>query len=263
MWFMNWIHLLRLLTLEAKIWFLISILLELIKIIASVKKKSVKDSQLQRQRAPCLCVGDFWVITDEETLRLWEVKDNTSRKYHSSDSELYLLISYYWVCMCVCTFACMWGMCMHMCALSVEAWGWLIPWDRISQSNPELSATSRPAMPACPTSAFLPGAGNTGWHLHGFWGSDLWSSHLCSKCFNHLAISLTFLLFVYLQCHKLPLPFAYLVLVDTSPTTFLPTFPRSPSPLTPFYPQDFPVYFPFKHALLPYPLLFLKACFPF
>lgn len=162
MWFMNWIHLLRLLTLEANIWFLISILLELIKNIASAKKKSSEGFSAPVTAGAVFVCGDFWV-TDEETFRLWEVKDNTSRRHHSSDSELYLLLSYYFVCMCVCTFACMWGMCMPMCELSLEAWGCLIPWDRISQSNPELSGTPRPAMPACPTSALLSGAGSIGW----------------------------------------------------------------------------------------------------
>lgn len=113
MWFTNWIHLLRLLTLEAKIWFLISILLALIKKKKQMfkEKKSVKGSQLQWQQALCLCVGDSWV-TDEETLRLWEVKANTSRKYHSSDSELYLL-SYRFVCMCVYA-------CLHVCGACVS-----------------------------------------------------------------------------------------------------------------------------------------------
>lgn len=122
---------------------------------------------------------------------------------------------------CVCMFACMWGMCMHMCALSVEARGcqWLSSLITVTSfldtgslsptqsSVPHLDRLCQPSLPHLSLPSWSWNhrlAAVSTQHLHGFWGSDLWSSHLCSKCFNHWAISPTFLLFVYLQRHKLP-----------------------------------------------------------
>lgn len=53
----------------------------------------------------------YWVITDEETLRLWEVKDNTCRQYHSSDLSS---LSYYLITGCVCVYA-----RLHVCGACV------------------------------------------------------------------------------------------------------------------------------------------------
>lgn len=174
-------------------------------------------------------------------------------------------ISYYLItlCVCVCMYVCMYvgHVFAHVCTLCGGPrmpmvvfldHCHLIPWDRISQSNPELSATSRPAVPACPTSAFLPGAGTTGCLLclpsiYMASGDLTFGPHTCAAnaLITEPSLQLSCFSFTY-NVTSFPVPFACLVLVDTSPTTFPPTFPRSPFPLKHFYPQDFPVYFPFK-----------------
>lgn len=132
---------------------------------------------------------------------------------------LSLIILSLCVHVCVCMFACMWGMCKHMCALSVEARGchWLsslitVPsffeTGSLSPTQSSVPHLDRLCQLAPPQPSFPELEPQAGCHIYpafprllGIWPLV---SHLCGKCFNDWAISLTFLLFVYLQRHKLP-----------------------------------------------------------